>query len=398
MPTTTSVVLTDVRTTEGALAYTYDGSWVTSVAWTDKTTGAKPEILRSIEYNARGQVTADRSGETILRRTFAAVREGIAMTTTETGDKESKHLMRYDQRMRPVEATEADGTHTTWIYRGDGGVVCAITAPDQRKTTISASGDGRKQRVEADGIPSIEKQYDDGGRLVRMAIDDHVALTQRWRPDGQLDRAETDANGVVFTYNDNGVLSSVLVCPPNAGDRLQQWQETQLDRRGNPVTIKDATGLDVQLAYDTSGALAGAVQKTSDGNLGFNIERDSTGLVRAVKSSWGDTFYTYASNGDLQRMEMQRGKATSSVELANGLARRAVGFDGGTTVFNYHTDGELAGAVRNVTCANGLELASEYDAENRLAAVGVGPSRRVRLMYDQQGYVVEYVWERMNAD
>jgi len=85
------------------------------------------------------------------------------MTTAGTGVGEGKHLARYDEQMRPVEATEADGTRTTWAYQRDGGVVCTVTAPDRRKTTIGTSGRGRKQRVESDGSPAVETEYDEEG-------------------------------------------------------------------------------------------------------------------------------------------------------------------------------------------------------------------------------------------
>jgi len=93
---------------------------------------------------------------------------------------------------------------------------------------------------------------------------------------------------------------------------------------------------------------------------------------RAVKSSWGDTFYTYGPNGDLQRVEAQRGKAAASVELAGGRVRRAAGFDGGNTVFEYHDDGDLAGAVRKVTCPNGLALARSTTRRTGLPPLELG--------------------------
>ena len=69
------------------------------------------------------------------------------------------------------------------------------------------------------------------------------------------------------------------------------------------------------------------------------------------------------------------------------------GFDGGQTSFENYKDGALAGLPRLITCANGLELAHNYDANNRLVAVNVGALRRVRLEYDKQGRVTGYAWE-----
>lgn len=87
------------------------------------------------------------------------------------------------------------------------------------------------------------------------------------------------------------------------------------------------------------------------------------------------------------------GGQSASVELSAGLIRKVTGFDASVTTFDYHDQGSLAGAPRNVSCANGLKLAHEYDSDGRLKAVTVGSDRRVRLAYDAKGRVVMYACE-----
>jgi uncharacterized protein RhaS with RHS repeats len=115
--------------------------------------------------------------------------------------------------------------------------------------------------------------------------------------------------------------------------------------------------------------------------------------VAAITSSWGDTSYDYAANGDLVHIKSRSGTATASADVTGGLVSKVVGFDGGVTTVRYHDQGDLAGAPQVVTCANGLQLAHGYGAAGRLDTVAVGADRRLRLEYDPRGRVRAYAWE-----
>jgi len=267
------------------------------------------------------------------------------------------------------------------------------TKSDKRKATDTDDTARWQRTVKAEGSPTLESRFDAGGNLTQLTEDQRVLLTQQWRPDGQLAKAATEDQEVSCHYGEHGLLSAVSVHAPKAGEKSPDWQETTVDRRGAPTAVEDGTGLKLQFGYDASGALASAVQKTPEGNLGFNMERDTDGRVRTVKSSWGDTSYSYAKDGGLARVESTRGGKSATVELNDGLVRKVTGVDGGVTTFDYHDKGKLAGAPRGVQCANGLKLAHEYTADERLQTVAVGTERRVRLGYDAKGRVNEYAWE-----
>jgi YD repeat-containing protein len=425
---------------DGKTGYSYQGSWVSSVSWTDKKEGAAPKILNAFEYNERGQVLSEQRGEQTTRHEIAAVPGGIETSVARTAKGTARVFARYDTQMRPVEDQTADGTHTAWNHQPDGSVETTVTMPDKRKVTIvdrklsEAKSDKRKtaatggtarwqqtvmildrklpdtksdkgktaatddaacwqRTVMTKGGPTMESRFDAGGNLTRFTENQWVLLTQQWRKDGQLAKAATEDQEVSCQYGEHGLLSAVSVRPPKADAKPSEWQNTKVDRRGAPTAIEDGTGLDLQFGYDASGALASAVQKTPDGFLGFNVERDPDGRVRIVKSSWGDTSYNYAKGGGLTRVESTRGGRSATVELNDGLVRKVTGVDGGVTTFDYHDKGNLAGAPRGVQCANGLKLAHEYTADERLKAVAVGTTRRVRLGYDAKGRVNEYAWE-----
>jgi RHS repeat-associated protein len=399
--------LSGVTTDAGTVGYTYQGPWVAAVTWTEPATdaksanatpaaGAKTETLRSFQYNEHGQLTAETQGEVTTQHVVRAVEGGAeALQTTAVKDRPTgvTAKTRYDRQMRPVEATAPDGTVAKSVYAPDGSVQTTITEPGGRTTTLAQSSDGRQRTIQpADGA-TVVGEYDGAGGLVKLTADGQEVLAQQWRPDGQLASAQAGGQVLDLEYGQDRLLSRLLLHPPTDAQTFSEWQEARLDPRGNPVEIKDCRGLHVQLAYDAAGELTSAMQQTPDGTRGVNIERDRAGRLRAVRSSWGDTSYRYGWDGLLKQVKTRRGGAAAAVELAGGLVRKVTGFDGGTTTFDYYTDARLAGALRGVTCANGLELADEYDEQERLKAVIVGASRRVRLEYDQDGRVVGYVWE-----
>lgn len=403
--------LTGVGSAYGKVGYTYQNSWVASVSWTDKKEGAAPEILNAFRYNQQGQVISERRGKEAMRHEIATVPGGIETSVARTAKGDARVFARYDTQMRPVEDQAADGTRTAWSYQADGSVETTVTTPDKQELTIvdskipetksdkqkAAASDGAacwQRTVKSEEGLTLESQFDAGGNLTRLAENDRALLTQQWRQDGQLAKATTENQEVSCQYGEQGLLSSVSVSSPTeAGKETAEWQETSVDRRGAPIIVKDCTGLKLQFGYDASGALASASQKTPQGNMGFNVERDAEGRVQSVVSSWDSTTYSYAKDGELARIVNTRGGKAATVELKDGKIRKITGVDGGVTTFNYNEKSNLTGAPSGVLCANGLKLAHEYTEDGRLLAVAVGNERRVRLGYDAKGRVNEYAWE-----
>ncbi len=385
--------LAGVSSGEGRVGYGYSGSRITAVTWTDNMTGAQPETLRTFEYNERGQVVSEKFGARGVRYSIAAAPGGVELSVEQNTDHKRKVFTSFDDQMRPVEANAADGAHTAWNYKEDGRVETTLTAPERPKVTLIDSKDGRQRTITADGAPTLMARFDPGGNLTTLLEEKQVLLSQQWRPDGQLAGANTSEQGISLRYGEHGLLSSVVVHPPGAEKKLAEWREIRLNRRGAPVEITDNTGLAFQLGYDESGVINAASQKTPKGSLGYQLERDGKGRVRALKSSWGNTSYSYTDEGDLQSVENHRGGKVAAVKLSGGLVREVKNFHGGITTFDYYDKGGLTGALRNVTSANGLVLAHQYNTDGRLNAVTVGGDRRVKLEYDSKGRVVTYAWE-----
>jgi hypothetical protein len=301
-------------------------------------------------------------------------------------------VTQYDQQMRLTRMVTPEGDSTMWYYPATGGVEMTGKTPELQTMKIIDTPDGNKRLIERNGVPWIAAQFDDGGRLANLSEFGRSVLTQEWRPDGQLARVATPAQGASLQYDSHDLLSSIILHPANAGEKTVEWQQTRLDRKGYPIEVTDYSGLHLQLNYDRSGTPIAVVQQTPAGNYGYNIKRDEQGRIDTVKSSWGNTIYTYDLNRNIQGIVTTRGNKSASVELPEGRVSAMTGFDNSRTSFEYHQDGPVAGMPQSILCPDGLKLDYEYDANNRLSVVNVGTERCVRLEYDTKGRMITYAW------
>ena len=384
--------LAEVRSSEGTVSYGYKGSWVTTVSFANKNEGGAPELLRSIEYNERGQVVSDRTGKGGVTHAVTVVAGGIEASVSDVQDG-TKSSTRYDHRMRPVDATEPDGTHTQWAYAPAGGVEMTVTAPDTKPLKVVDSTDGRERTITQEGAPPTTARFDAGGRLTSLAEDGKPVLTQAWRSDGQLARLESGTQAVSVRYDKDEMLSSLLAHPAQAGDKFSEWQETKLDRQGRPLEVTDCNGLQVTFGYDQSGALSSVAQKTSDGKRGYTLNRDAKGQVQSLKSPWGNTDYKYDPEGAIRQVVSTRGNQSATTEFKQGRASVATGFDGGRTIMNYLENGPASGMLQSLTCPNGLKLDYSYNADAGLSTVKIGTGSQIRLEHDAKGRVTEFALE-----
>lgn len=257
---------------------------------------------------------------------------------------------------------------------------------------MTKSANGRERVIEAQGEPEIRVCYDEGGRMVAVEEDGKELLSQEWRQDGQLHKVEAKDQTASLAYDDNAVLKTITLHPPVEGTRLSEWQETLVDRFGRPVEVKDCTGLDLQMGYDDDGKLQALIQNTSNGNLGFSIERDQDGRVERIASSWGVTDYAYSDSGELYLVETTRNQKKAAVELAAGRITKQTSYDGGTTEFKYKSRGRDKGLLQSIECPNHLKLSNMYDSKGRIKQVSVGNVREVSIEYDNEGRIVGYCY------
>jgi len=388
--------LTGIISSTGAMGYQYDGPWVSTVTWreaNEKGLSGKEEVIRSFDYSAMGQLVGETYGgkEKIRYKTT----RGPQGTTVKISDSKQSGLettTRFDTAMRPLEATYADGTHAAWSYPPQGGVELAITAKQGNTMRIRESEDGRRRVIEPPYGPATVMNFDDAGRLVSLSADGQTLLTQHWLDDGRLDRIENETCAAWQEYNEDGLLSSVILAPPDEQGQFKHFQETIVDRKHRPVEMKDHSGLHMLVQYDGSGQITSLINRRDGKNYGANIERDSDGRVREVKSSWENEYYSYDSSGELKSVKVEKMGKTATVQFQSGLPAQIEQFDGGETFIIYHDKGKPAGLPEKVISANGLTLTYGYDTAARLSRVDVGELSRVSLDYDSKGRVVSFTW------
>ena len=384
--------LAEVGLSEGTKSYEYKGTWVANVSFSQKGASGGPEILRSIEYNARGQVVSDKSGDANITHAVVVVAGGLESTVSDdrAGTKAST---RYDLRMRPVEEIGTDGNRTQWVYPQGGGTEMTVKKADNRTVKVVDSADGRERIIAEEGSTPITAHFDEGGRLTRVLEEGKPVLTQEWRSDGQLARTVSGTQGATFQYGQEKMLRSILLHPANAGEKVVDWQETKVDGHGRPVEISDCNGLAVSLKYDDSGALTSTTEKTADGVRSYSVKRGAGGQVQSVNTSWGDMECSYDEAGAIRRVIRTRGNQAATTDFKQGRVSLTTDFDGGQTAFDYAVDGAEKGKLERLTYPNGLGLEYAYDGGGRLATVSMGTESRIRLNYDVKGRMAEFALE-----
>lgn len=383
---------------DGMIGYGYKGSLVTSVTWTEDEKGAKPETLQAFDYNGQGQLVHEKRGTREIRREMTAVADGIENRIGEGGDGQADRRVRYDDRMRPVERFDSDGTHTEWSHKENGEVGIIVTMPDNRKIVVRDSADRRIMTVSADGLPTFEVHRNAGGKLTSFSTDGNLLLEQEWRPDGQLAKAETQWQEILAQYSGHGLLTAIAIRPSNPEKKNSVWQTIRLDHEGAPVQIKDQTGLDLQFGYDEDGALTNAIHKTPAGDVGYQVQRDEKGRLEAIESSWGNLQCDYGSDYNLEKITVNRGDKIALIEIDGGTVKRRMNFDGGETFYAYNREDDAEGLLRGINLPNDLSLSYEYDDSGQLSSVAVGQIRFLELGHDDQGRVSWYRWKPIDQN
>ena len=186
-------------------------------------------------------------------------------------------------------------------------------------------------------------------------------------------------------YDAQGLLSRLVLTPPEESNHFKRWQATQLNPAGRPTELTDYRGLQLSMDYTDTGELAAMVTKRDGNNYGFKITRDKTGRVQEVESSWDQQQYSYDEAGQLKRLEIHKRDATARADWDAGLLTNVHQFGGGETSITYHEDRTHEGLPRRIVAPNGLTLDYAYDNSNRLMTIDIGDTTRLALNYDTSG-------------
>jgi RHS repeat-associated protein len=381
--------LAAVRTQEGRTGYRYDGPRLTTVTFQGPSQDGKesPEVtLRRFEYGPRGQLVAqiDSAG---MRTDFRVDADtmGQSITVTPQGKSSKSDTIRYDRALRPVEARYADGSQASWTYPEPGGFVLDMTGTDGRKSSLTESPDRRSRTLQLNGNLKLNAKYDAAGRLTSLTDNEHTLRRQKWSPDGMLLTTGDDTSTASFLYDQDGLLSHVVLTPPGERKKSRHWQETKLDPAGRPRVITDNQGLQVFMDYDAMGAVTAVINKQNGKNYGYHIVRDANGRIGEIQSNGEKQSFAYGVDGLLTRLEVQKGGKKNVAEWKSGILHKVQQFDGGEFTFTHHEEGKLAGLPKTVTAPNQLMLSYNYDESQRLTRIHVGSAYILELGYDNKG-------------
>ncbi|MBK7677433.1 MAG: hypothetical protein IPJ27_23280 [Candidatus Accumulibacter sp.] len=382
----------------GRVGYHYDGTLLTAIGHRPVRADTKQTdetIVRRFEYGPRGRLLAEFGPDgTKTEYRVAADADGSSVTVGGSGNA-SSDFMRYDHASRPVEARYADGSRAAWSYPEGGGAAMALTQPNGQVISMTETADQRSRTVQLAPDRKLVAEYDGAGRLKSVSDNGRLSLQQVWSPDGRLTKAANETSAANFQYDRDGLVSQVWLAPPGESGTFKVWQATRLDPAGRPLEITDYRGLQSQMSYDSAGELLQVVTRRDGQNYGFRIDRDDSGRVREVKSSWGAQKYFYDPSGSLAKVEEERNGQRSVAEWEAGSLRKLRQFDGGEFAFSDYVEGAHAGLPMSVTAPNGLKLNYSYDESNRLSQVAVGSAYRLSLSYDTKGRLTRWGYARL---
>ncbi len=381
--------LSAIESKSGTVGIRYKNSWVTAVTYQargSKDTEPQEIVLRSFEYNPKGQLL---SGTDIdgTRTDYQVISDskGNTVKTMTPGRASGTSSIRYDSAFRPVEARYADGSRATWDYSDPESSVLHIKEADGTDIRITESSNQRQRTIAFDNEYKITSRFDSAGRLTSLSENGHTLLEQEWSPLGRLRVAKSESLAEHFEYDENGLLSRIIQTPPHEKGNFRHFQVTSFDSAGRPVEIKDNRGRHLLLGYDAKGELATMIVCRDGKNYGFEVDRDPSGRIRRIHSSWEDRQYAYDENGYIKSLTITKGEREASAEWESGLLHKVKQFDGGESTMSYYETPGKEGLIKSITTPNRLTMIYEYDSNNRLREVDVSNIYKLKIDYDANG-------------
>ena len=281
---------------------------------------------------------------------------------------------RYDRCHRRVAIIDPLGAIVS-LQRDALGRVAARRGARGKEVGFAYDPDGLLEKVFHDGHEKARLRYDDGGNLVeaadetgtlRLEYDEEGRLKKIAYPDNLAVSCSWSAAGPVETITYPGGLA--LRCSYDSRMRPSQiswpggWVRYSYDPAGNLVREERSNGVTSSYRYDENERMAAL--KHERGGKAFierSYKRDAAGAILEEKG-----FQPLAPPAD--------GELSLSCNPADQIAAA------GNSPFSYDADGNLTGAP-------GWEAL--YDAENRLIGLTRGSAAARQYRYNSLGHRVE---------
>lgn len=394
--------LAEVNYPQGSLGYSYDANGlVTAIQEAaieedkqNKEDKEDSKKVRGFSYNQRGQLKSewfndDTEDGVTVEYDSRYTPQGIELTTQSSDQSKLVNSVKYDAAFRPIHRTFADGTVVDWKYGNNGEVKIPITLPEGEQYVVTQSADGQHSDLKLPEGGRYTAEYDANGHLTKLEEDNHLVLTQQWRENGQLAALDSETVSLRPEYSNDGLLTGLLVAAPEeeSTSGFSRWVQTEYDQLGRVSEIRDYSGTQTLVNYDSNDALA-----SISSNLGeVNMVRNNQGEVTEVTTDWGyrqKNIYD-DENSELTQIQLTQAGEEATIELDSGRVSKVRQFDGGELTFSYYDSEQHDGQVKEISTPNSLALLYDYDDGDRLARVQVGDKYRVDYKYDDQDRLVE---------
>ncbi len=391
--------LAKVNYPQVSVGYSYDANGLViaiqeAAIEEDKEDKEDSKKVRAFSYNKRGQLTSewfnnDTEDGVTVEYTSRYTPQGIELTTQSSDQSQLINSVKYGAAFRPVHRTFADGTVVDWKYGNNGEVEIPITLPDGEKYLVTQSADGQHSELQLPEGGTYTAEYDANGHLTKLEEDNHLVLTQQWRENGQLAALDSETVSIRPEYSKDGLLTSLLVAAPEEESRssFSRWVQTKYDQLGRILEMRDYSGTQTLVNYDSNDALT-----SISSNLGeVNMVRNNQGEVTEITTDWGySQENTYdGENSELSKIQLSQAGEEATIEVDSGRVSKVRQFDGGELTFSYYDSEQHDGQVQEILTPNNLALWYDYDDGDRLARVQVGDKYRVDYKYDDQDRLVE---------
>ena len=245
---------------------------------------------------------------------------------------------------------------------------------------MNQSADGRQSRWRLPQGGTLQADYDGAGRTTALFKGGQLVRKQSWLQDGQLGKVEHETTAVHHEYGKDGLMSRILITPPEEDTKFDKWVSYQVDERGQAVSVTDYSGLELKVDPEQRGGLSALV--SNRGRVDWKC--DTAGRIETVETSWGirqDTVYD-SKGGDLCEVRLAHGESEASIGFDHGRPARLNQFDGGQFDISYNDRGSQP---KEIHTPNDVSLRYSYDSAGRLETVNCDGTYELKYSYDEQG-------------
>lgn len=373
------------------LGYGYDNGLVSTITHNGKE-------VRKFVYGETGQLLTEHLADGTKRVYTVTQHPGVVRIAASTANGSTS--VEYDAAYRPLKKVLNDGTQVQYKYDDDDRMNIEIFTPTGDRYRASCSADRKRAAVYFPEGGKVTVNYDSAGRPVEIGKDGQPFVKQEWYPNGQISATtrETVAINLQYSKDGAGVLSGVLVTPPEAGPRFSKWQSVQYDALGRIGSVTDSTGAEARVKYDETGQPA-LLEINRNGVL---VERDDSGRIarirnfrksvtdeKPVNEELERVDYAYDSLGEPLKVTLSCKGYRGEMDFDKGRPVQLVQFDGGKFNIEYQKTDSGGEKIGQITTPNDVALKYRYDADGRITSVACDDTYMLHYGYDSHGRLAE---------